>query len=57
MMPDDWFEQLKGFDALFYGAVGWPNKVPDPLYVPFGARCCSFAASSTILTSTCALAS
>ncbi|WP_252107217.1 MULTISPECIES: tartrate dehydrogenase [unclassified Halomonas] len=29
MMPDDWFEQLKGFDALFYGAVGWPEKVPD----------------------------
>ena len=23
MLPDDWFEQLKGFDALFYGAVGW----------------------------------
>ncbi|RUR50798.1 tartrate dehydrogenase [Vreelandella populi] len=29
MMPDDWFEQLKDFDALFYGAVGWPDKVPD----------------------------
>lgn len=29
MMPDDWFEQLKDFDALFYGAVGWPEKVPD----------------------------
>ncbi|MGO1396377.1 MAG: tartrate dehydrogenase [Halomonas sp.] len=29
MLPDDWFEQLKGFDALFYGAVGWPDKVPD----------------------------
>ena len=29
MLPDDWFEQLKGFDALFYGAVGWPEKVPD----------------------------
>ncbi|WP_148252904.1 tartrate dehydrogenase [Aidingimonas lacisalsi] len=29
MMPDDWFDQLKGFDALFYGAVGWPDKVPD----------------------------
>ena len=25
MLPDDWFEQLKGFDALFYGAVGWPD--------------------------------
>ncbi|MGO2241433.1 MAG: tartrate dehydrogenase [Halomonas sp.] len=29
MLPDDWFEQLKDFDALFYGAVGWPEKVPD----------------------------
>ena len=29
MLPDDWFDQLKGFDALFYGAVGWPDKVPD----------------------------
>ncbi|GHC17291.1 tartrate dehydrogenase [Aidingimonas halophila] len=29
MMPDDWFDQLKDFDALFYGAVGWPEKVPD----------------------------
>ncbi|GGC89683.1 tartrate dehydrogenase [Vreelandella lutescens] len=29
MLPDNWFEQLKGFDALFYGAVGWPDKVPD----------------------------
>src|SRR5215217_8574897 len=29
MMPDDWFEQLKGFDAIFFGAVGWPETVPD----------------------------
>ncbi|MBK1840264.1 tartrate dehydrogenase [Azospirillum sp. YIM B02556] len=29
MMPDDWFETLKGFDAIFFGAVGWPDKVPD----------------------------
>src|ERR1700712_4446573 len=29
MMPDDWFEQLKDFDAIFFGAVGWPEKVPD----------------------------
>ncbi|SNT25428.1 tartrate dehydrogenase/decarboxylase / D-malate dehydrogenase [Noviherbaspirillum humi] len=29
MMPDDWFEQLKGFEAVFFGAVGWPEKVPD----------------------------
>jgi tartrate dehydrogenase/decarboxylase/D-malate dehydrogenase len=29
MMPEDWFEQLSGFDAIFYGAVGWPATVPD----------------------------
>lgn len=29
MMPSDWFDQLKGFDAIFFGAVGWPDKVPD----------------------------
>ena len=29
MMPEDWFEQLKGFEAIFYGAVGWPATVPD----------------------------
>jgi tartrate dehydrogenase/decarboxylase/D-malate dehydrogenase len=29
MMPGDWFEQLKGFDAIYFGAVGWPAKVPD----------------------------
>lgn len=29
MMPDDWFEQLKGFDAIYFGAVGWPDAVPD----------------------------
>ncbi|KPG95588.1 tartrate dehydrogenase [Pseudomonas sp. RIT-PI-q] len=29
MMPDDWFEQLKDFDAIYFGAVGWPDKVPD----------------------------
>lgn len=29
MMPEDWFEQLKGFDAIYFGAVGWPATVPD----------------------------
>jgi tartrate dehydrogenase/decarboxylase/D-malate dehydrogenase len=29
MMPSDWFEQLKGFDAIYFGAVGWPETVPD----------------------------
>ncbi len=29
MMPDDWKEQVGGHDAIFFGAVGWPDKVPD----------------------------
>ena len=29
MMPDDWFELLQPFDAIYYGAVGWPATVPD----------------------------
>ncbi|MEP7181032.1 MAG: tartrate dehydrogenase [Betaproteobacteria bacterium] len=29
MMAEDWFDQLKGRDAIFFGAVGWPATVPD----------------------------
>jgi len=29
MLPEDWQEQIGGHDAIFYGAVGWPAKVPD----------------------------
>jgi tartrate dehydrogenase/decarboxylase/D-malate dehydrogenase len=29
MMPEDWFETLSGFEAIYYGAVGWPATVPD----------------------------
>jgi tartrate dehydrogenase/decarboxylase/D-malate dehydrogenase len=29
MLPDDWKEQIGGHDAIFFGAVGWPEKVPD----------------------------
>ena len=29
MMPDDWFETLQQFDAIYFGAVGWPDTVPD----------------------------
>ena len=28
MMDEDGLEQLQGFDAIYFGAVGWPN-VPD----------------------------
>ena len=29
MMPEDWRDVLGGFDAIFFGAVGWPEVVPD----------------------------
>ena len=29
MMPADWKAQLSGFEAIFYGAAGWPATVPD----------------------------
>jgi tartrate dehydrogenase/decarboxylase/D-malate dehydrogenase len=29
MMPEDWFDTLSAFEAIFYGAVGWPATVPD----------------------------
>jgi tartrate dehydrogenase/decarboxylase / D-malate dehydrogenase len=29
MMPDDWKAQLQNFDAILFGAVGWPLTVPD----------------------------
>jgi tartrate dehydrogenase/decarboxylase / D-malate dehydrogenase len=29
MMPDDWKARIGGHDAIFFGAVGWPETVPD----------------------------
>ena len=29
MMPDDWKKQIGEHDALFFGSVGWPDKIPD----------------------------
>ncbi|KHL10572.1 tartrate dehydrogenase/decarboxylase/D-malate dehydrogenase [Mumia flava] len=29
MLPPDWKDQLGGFDAIYFGAVGWPDVVPD----------------------------
>ncbi|MEC8728410.1 MAG: tartrate dehydrogenase [Pseudomonadota bacterium] len=29
MMPDDWKDRFGGCDAIFFGAVGWPDIVPD----------------------------
>ena len=29
MMPGNWKAQLSGMDAIYFGAVGWPQTVPD----------------------------
>ncbi len=29
MLPDNWRELLNGYDAIYFGAVGWPELVPD----------------------------
>jgi tartrate dehydrogenase/decarboxylase/D-malate dehydrogenase len=29
MMPDDWKEKIGKHDAIYFGAVGWPAKIPD----------------------------
>jgi tartrate dehydrogenase/decarboxylase/D-malate dehydrogenase len=29
MLPEDWKEQIGSHDAIFFGAVGWPEKIPD----------------------------
>lgn len=29
MMPEDWKAKIGGHDAILFGAVGWPEKIPD----------------------------
>src|SRR5437763_9367617 len=29
MMPEDWKDKIGKHDAIFFGAVGWPAKIPD----------------------------
>ena len=29
MLPDDWKQQIGNHDAIFFGAVGMPDKYPD----------------------------
>jgi tartrate dehydrogenase/decarboxylase / D-malate dehydrogenase len=29
MLPDNWKDQIGGHDAIFFGAVGWPQKIAD----------------------------
>ena len=29
MLPDNWKDQIGYHDAIYFGAVGWPEKIPD----------------------------
>ncbi|MBU3652132.1 MAG: tartrate dehydrogenase [Limnohabitans sp.] len=29
MLPDNWKDHIGGHDAIFFGAVGWPDKIAD----------------------------
>ncbi len=29
LVPKDYLDQLKPFDAIFLGAIGWPERLPD----------------------------
>src|SRR6478736_6714049 len=29
MLPDNWKDQIGGHDAIYFGAVGWPEKIAD----------------------------
>ena len=29
MLPDDWKDQIGGHEAIYFGAVGWPQKIAD----------------------------
>ena len=29
MMPEDWKDKIGRHDAIYFGAVGWPAKIPD----------------------------
>ena len=29
MMPDNWKDQIGGHDAIYFGAIGWPEKIAD----------------------------
>jgi tartrate dehydrogenase/decarboxylase/D-malate dehydrogenase len=29
MLPEDWKDEIGRHDAIFFGAVGWPAKIPD----------------------------
>ena len=39
-----YFGQIGGHDAIFFGALGGPPKMPD--HISLWARCCCFAGSS-----------
>ncbi len=52
MMPEDWKAQIGAVDAIFFGAVGMPDIVPD--HVSLWGSLIQFRANM-INTSICAL--
>ena len=50
MMPDDWKEKIGEHDAIYFGAVGWPAKIPD--HISLWGSLIKFRRSS-ISTRTC----
>jgi tartrate dehydrogenase/decarboxylase / D-malate dehydrogenase len=45
MLPDNWFEELRGFDAISSAPSAGPKQCPTTSH--YGAACCSSAAPST----------
>ena len=37
MLPEDWKAQIGGHDAIYFGAVGWPEKIPRPCVSLWGS--------------------
>jgi tartrate dehydrogenase/decarboxylase/D-malate dehydrogenase len=51
MMPEDWKAKIGKHDAIYFGAVGWPAKIPD--HISLWGSLIKFRGSSTN-TSICA---
>ena len=39
MLPEDWKDRIGSHDAIFFGAVGWPAKIPTFTGTWRGACC------------------
>jgi tartrate dehydrogenase/decarboxylase/D-malate dehydrogenase len=46
MLPDNWKDQIGGHDAIYFGAVGWPDKIADHVSL-WGSLLLSSTSTST----------